>query len=66
MNPMSIATAAMGAQAGLTQASLAVGFERMNADKGAAIVKLIDGAQQNAASLANVATGVGANLDIKA
>lgn len=66
MNPMSIATAAMGAQAGLTKASLAASFERMNADKGAALVKLIDGAQQNATSLANVASGVGTNLNIKA
>jgi hypothetical protein len=39
---------------------------RMNADQGAAVVKLIDAAQQNIDPLANVAAGIGTNLDVSA
>jgi len=38
----------------------------MNAENGASIVKVIDAAQQNLTSLANVATGVGQNVNIVA
>jgi hypothetical protein len=61
---MSLATAAVGAQVGLTQLSLATSMLKMNADMGASVVKLIDGAQQSMDSLANVAAGIGTNLDI--
>jgi hypothetical protein len=37
---------------------------RMNADSEASVVKLIDSAQQNMNSIANVAPGIGQNLDI--
>jgi hypothetical protein len=63
---MSLVTAAMGAQAGLTQLSLATSMLKMNADMGASVVKLIDGAQQTMNSLANAAAGIGTNLDIRA
>jgi hypothetical protein len=63
---MSLATAAIGAQAGLTQLSLASSMLKMNADMGASVVKLIDGAQQSMNSLANVAAGIGTNLNIRA
>jgi hypothetical protein len=63
---MSLVTAAIGAQAGLTQLSLATSMLKMNADTGASVVKLIDGAQQSMNSLANVAAGIGTNLDISA
>jgi len=36
----------------------------MNADAAESIVKVIEAAQQNIASLANVAAGVGRNLNI--
>jgi len=38
----------------------------MNADQGAAVAKLIDAAQQNFDPLANVAAGLGTNLDVSA
>jgi hypothetical protein len=60
----SLVTAALGAQTGLTQLSLATSMLKMNADMGASVVKLIDGAQQTMNSLANVAAGIGTNLDI--
>jgi hypothetical protein len=62
----SLVTAALGAQTGLTQLSLATSMLKMNADMGASVVKLIDGAQQTMNSLANVAAGIGTNLDIRA
>jgi hypothetical protein len=66
MDPSSLATAIMSSQAGLTQLALATQLERMNADQGASIAKLIDAAQQNMNSLANVAAGIGSNLDVSA
>jgi hypothetical protein len=38
----------------------------MNTQNAGSVVKLIDAAQQNMNSLANVAPGVGTNLDITA
>jgi hypothetical protein len=66
MDPSSLATAIMGSQAGLKQLALAARLERMNADQGASVAKLIDAAQQNMKSLANVAAGTGSNLDVSA
>jgi hypothetical protein len=59
-----LATAFVGAQAGEMQLAIAVKLLRMNADTAASVVKLIDAAQANADRLANVAAGVGANLDV--
>jgi hypothetical protein len=56
----------MGAQAGLTQLSLATSMLKMNADTGASVIKMIDGAQPAIHALANVAPGVGTNFDITA
>lgn len=39
---------------------------KMNTQNAGSVVKLIDAAQQNMNSLANVAPGVGTNLDITA
>ena len=63
---LSLVTAALGAQAGLTQLALAGSMLKMNTQNAASVVKLIDAAQQNMNSLANVAPGVGTNLDITA
>lgn len=61
---MSLVTAALGAQAGLTQLALANSMLKMNTQNASSVVKLIDAAQQSMNSLANVAPGVGTNLDI--
>jgi uncharacterized alpha-E superfamily protein len=63
---MSLVTAFLGAQTGMMQLAVAADFARMNADQGASVVKLIDAAQQNANSLANVASNIGSNLDVSA
>jgi hypothetical protein len=61
---MSLVTAALGAQAGLTQLALANSMLKMNTQNASSVVKLIDAAQQSMNSLANVAPGIGTNLDI--
>ena len=61
---LSLVTATLGAQTGLTQLPLAGSMLKMNTHN--AVVKLIDAAQQNMNSLANVAPGVGTKLDITA
>jgi len=66
MDPTSLITALVGAQTGMVQLAVAARLARMNADQGASVVKLIDAAQQNANALANVAAGIGTNLDVSA
>ena len=66
MDPTSLITALMGAQTGMIQLAVAARLMRMNADQGASVVKLIDAAQQNFTSLANVASGIGTNLNVSA
>ena len=61
---MSLVTAALGARAGLTQLALANSMLKMNTQNASSVVKLIDAAQQSMNSLANVAPGIGTNLDI--
>jgi len=64
MDPTSLATAMMGAQMGQAQLAVAAMMMRMNADAAGSIVQVINAAQQNMNSLANVAAGVGQNLNI--
>ena len=66
MDPLSLATVLSAAQMGGAQMALAARMLRMNADAAASIVQVIDAAQQNIASLGNVAAGVGRNLNITA
>jgi hypothetical protein len=66
MDPAAIAMALIAAQQGLQQATIADKLLRMNADASNSVVKLLDSAQPNFNSLANVASGVGANLNIAA
>jgi len=61
---LSLVTAMIGAQTGLTQLAVAGSMLKMNTENAASAVKLIDAAQQNLNSLANVAPGIGTNLDI--
>ena len=66
MDPTRLVTALMGAQTGMEQLALAARLERMNADQGSSVVKLIDAAQQSFDPLANVAAGIGTNFDVGA
>jgi hypothetical protein len=66
MDPAAIAMALIAAQQGLQQTTIADKMLRMNADAANSVVKLLDSGQQNFTSLANVASGVGANLNIAA
>ena len=66
MDMTSLVSALVGAQTGMMQLAVAARLARMNADNGSSIVKLIDAARQNASSPANVAVGVGTNLDVTA
>jgi hypothetical protein len=63
---MSLVTAALGAQSGLTQVSLATSMLKMNADMGASVVKMIDAAQPAGNARAGVGAGIGTKLDISA
>jgi hypothetical protein len=64
MNVASIAAAFIAAQASQVQTAVAAKMLKMNAESAQNAVKLIDAAQQNMKSLANVASGVGQNLNI--
>ena len=64
MDVASIASAMIAAQAGQAQLAVAAKMLKMNADQGASVVKLLEAAQANFNQLANVAAGIGTNLDI--
>jgi hypothetical protein len=66
MDIASIASAIIGAQAGQAQVAVAAKILKMNAEQGASVVKLLEAAQANFNNLANVAAGIGTNLDISA
>ncbi len=66
MDIASIAAAFVGAQAAQLQTAAAAKMLRMNADASADVAKLLEAAQQNFSRLANVAGGIGGNLDIAA
>jgi hypothetical protein len=66
MDPASLVAAMGGAQMGQLQMALAAKLLRMNADAAGSVVQIINAAQQNMQSLANVAAGVGQNLNISA
>ena len=66
MDVASIAAAFVGAQAAQLQTAVAAKMLRMNGQASADTVKLLEAARQNFDRLANVAGGVGGNLDISA
>jgi hypothetical protein len=66
MDVGSIAAAFVAMQAGQLQEAVAAKMLRMNADASAGVVKLLDAASQNFDRLANVANGIGGNLDVTA
>jgi len=64
---MSLIGAALGAQAGNIQMQVAASIMKSNADaQKFAVATLLGAAQDNLSSLANVASGIGGNLDISA
>jgi hypothetical protein len=66
MDPVSIATALVGSQLADVQMAVAAKMLRMNADNASAVTQVLDAAQKNLQSLANVAEGIGRNLNISA
>jgi hypothetical protein len=66
MDVASIAAAFVAAQASQLQTAAAAKMLKMNADASADALKLLDAAQQNFSRLANLASGIGGNLDITA
>ena len=66
MDPASIAAVLVASQMSNVQMAVAAKMLRMNADNASAIVQVLDAAQKNLQSLANVAKGVGHNLNISA
>jgi hypothetical protein len=67
MDPTSLVLALASAQTGMMQLAVAARLARMNnADNGQSITQLVDAANQNANSLANVTADIGTNLDVSA
>ena len=64
MDDVGLASAFIGASIGQVQLAVAGKMLRMSADAAQSAVKLIDAAQQSMDRLANVAAGVGGNLDV--
>jgi len=63
MDPADLAAAIVAARAGQPQLAVAVKMMRMNADN-AQSVQLLEAGQANIDRLANVAAGIGGNLDV--
>ena len=66
MDPASIAAALVASQMSNVQMAVAAKMLRMGSDNASAIVQVLDAAQKKLQSLANVAEGVGRNLNISA
>jgi hypothetical protein len=64
MDVASIAAAFIAAQASKVQTAAAAKMLKMDADQAANALKLLEAAEQNMKSLANVGSGVGGNLNI--
>jgi putative motility protein YjfB-like len=67
MDMMAMVTGLLAAQAGKVQMQVAASLMKSNMDaQKSAVQTLLGAAQQSMSSLANVAAGVGGNLDITA
>jgi hypothetical protein len=64
MDPAAIATTLLGGQMGQQQVTLAMDMMRLNANAAKSMANMLAGAVQNAISLANVGSGVGANVNL--
>jgi len=63
MDPASLAAAFVAAQMSRVQMAAAAAMMRMNADAAKSVVQVVQAAEQNAQQLANVAAGIGGNLN---
>ncbi len=63
MDPAALAAALIASSAGQFQLAAAGKMLQMNVNSERSVVQLIDSAQQNINSLANVAAGIGTNFD---
>jgi hypothetical protein len=61
---LSVVAAFLLGQQAQTQLALAAKFARMNADNARATAQLVDAASKNIERAANLASGVGQNLDV--
>ena len=66
MNPPSLAAALVTAQVARVQLAVAARLARMDAQSEQSVTNLISAAEQNMNRLANVAAGVGTQVDITA
>ena len=64
MDSADLASAFVAAQAGQTQLAVAAKMLRMNADAAQSVVQLLEAGQANIDKLANLAAGIGGNLDV--
>ena len=64
METAALASAFVGAQTGQVQMAMAAKMLKMNAEQGAAVVDMINAAQQNIQALTGA--GIGQNVDISA
>jgi outer membrane protein TolC len=64
MDSADLASAFVSARAGQTQLAVAAKMLRMNAESAQAVVQLLEAGQANIDKLANVAAGIGGNLDV--
>ncbi len=62
----SLLAALIGSQTGMMQLAVAARLAQMNADNASSVTKLVDAAQQSFNSLANVAAGIGTNVNVSA
>jgi hypothetical protein len=66
MDTASLAAALVAAQMAKVQLALAARMARMDAQSGQSVANLISAAEQNMNRLANVAAGIGTQVDITA
>ena len=66
MDTASLAAALVGAQMARVQLAMAARMARMGAQSGQSVANLINAAEQNMSRLANVAAGIGTQVDITA
>ncbi len=64
MDTAALVAAMSGAQASSVQMALAARMLRMNAEASGMVARIVESAQANLKSLANVADGVGRNVNI--
>jgi hypothetical protein len=64
MDVGALASALIDARLGQVQLAVAAKMLRIDANSAASVTRLIDSAQQNFDRLANVAAGIGRNLDL--